>query len=467
MNFRLFSSLLSAGLLTACAVGPDYQRPALPVPADYPEGSGGARPVSAQWWKEFGDPRLDELVAVALSGNADLRLAAARVEEAAGGLQEVAGAQYPQVNATAAASQNQVSLNGYSPVTSFAGRDRVSFQAGLSTAFELDFWGRLRRASEAARAQLLGAREARQQVELGVVSSVVRAYALVLSADVQCASAESVRAVREEEARIISERLHLGAAGVNEQAQAQVLLSAAVAASSDARRARAQAEHLLGFLLGQPGFRLPAAEAGVPLSPAAPAVGLPSDLLRLRPDVLAAEQALVAANARIGYAKAAYFPSFTLTGALGSESRQLGELFGTGTGTSSAGLNVSVPLLDFGRTSARVRQAVAVQHQAAAAYEKTVLTAFREVRDALADVRETALAMQAAERREESAGQAYRIAEERRRQGQLSPFEFLTAQRLLAESRAAVARVRLDRVGAQVDLIKALGGSRVDQVAAR
>lgn len=467
MRNTLLPGLAAAFLLTACAVGPDYRRPDVPTPSAYPEGQGGEKAVSTDWWKGFGDPRLDEFVAIALKNNTDVRIAAARVEEAAAGLQEVAGAQYPQINANAAANQNQVSLNGYSPITSFAGRNRVSFQAGLSTSFELDFWGRLRRATEASRAQLLGADEARLQVELGVVSSVVRAYALVVSSDVQLAAAESVHAVRAEEARIIEERFNVGAAGANEQAQSQVALSAAVSALSDARRARAQAEHLLGFLLGQPDLKVASSVDRPAISPAPPAVGLPSDLLRRRPDVLAAEQTLVAANARIGFAKAAYFPTFSLTGALGTESRQLSTLFGSGNGTSAAGLNLGFPLLDFGRTSARVDQAVAAQRQAAAAYEKAVLTAFREVRDALSDVRETMVAMQAAERREQSAREAYRIAEERQRQGQLSPSEFLAARRLLAESQAAVARVRLDRIGAQVDLIKALGGARPDQVAAR
>lgn len=467
MNRFLFPGLTASLLLTACAVGPDYERPAVPTPASFPEGKGGKAAVSAEWWKGFGDARLNEFVAVALRNNTDVRIAAARVEESAASLQEVAGAQYPQINGTAAATQTQVSLNGYSPITTFAGRNRVSYQAGLSTSFELDFWGRLRRATEAARAQLLGAEEARLQVELGVVSSVVKAYSLVRSSEVQLAAAESVRAVRQEEARIVAERLAVGAAGANEEAQAQVALSAAVSAVSDARRSRSQAEHLLGFLIGQPDLVLKSAPAAAKISPPPPAVGLPSDLLRRRPDVVSAEQALIAANARIGYAKAAYFPTFSLTGALGTESREFTTLFGAGNGTSSAGLNMSIPLLDFGRTSARVDQAVAAQRQAAAAYEKAVLTAFREVRDALADVRETMVAMQAAERREKSAREAFRIAEERQRQGQLSPAEFLIARRLLAESQAAVARVRLDRIGAQVDLVKALGGARPDQVAQR
>jgi multidrug efflux system outer membrane protein len=213
--------------------------------------------------------------------------------------------------------------------------------------------------------------------------------------------------------------------------------------------------------VGRPDLVLPTA-GSVALVPPPPAAGLPVDLLRRRPDVLAAEQALVAANARIGYVKATYLPSFTLTGALGSESRDLAQLFTAASATSSLGVDLRAPVFDFGRGAARVEGAVALQHQAAATYEKAVLTAFREVRDALSDVRETIESARAAELREASAQEAFRVAEARRAVGQLPLAEHLLARRLLAESTAAVARVRHDRIGAQVDLIKALGGARVE-----
>lgn len=459
-------SALAACLLTACAVGPDYERPALPTATSFPEGKGGKAAIAADWWSGLGDVRLTQLVGLALKNNTDVRIAAARVEEASAGLADVAGAQLPAVNAGAGATRNVVSGDSYTSFTNY-GRTRKDYTAGLSTSFELDFWGKLRRASEAARAQLLSADEARRQVELGVVSSVVKAYALVRSADVQQASAQELLAVRDEELRIVQQRAKVGSAGANEVAQAEVARSAAVSALADARRARAQAEHLLGFLVGTPDLVLKPQLAGQGVTPPPPATGLPADLLRRRPDVIAAEQALVAANARIGYAKAAYFPTFSLTGAVGAESKEFASVFDQGNGTSVLGLNMSVPIFDFGRTAAKVDAAVAAQHQAAAAYEKAVLTAFREVRDALTDVRETMASAQAAARREKAAREAFRIAEERRKQGQLDPMEFLAARRLLAESQVAVARVRLERLGAQVDLVKALGGARPDVVPAK
>jgi len=465
MSKTLSLALLTC-LLTACAVGPDYQRPALPSAASFPEGKGGRATIASDWWVGLGDARLTELVEQALKNNTDVRIAASRVEEAAAGLADVAGAQLPAITAGGSATRNVVSNDAYTSISSF-GRTRNDFTAGLSTTFELDFWGKLRRASEAARAQLLSADEARHQVELGVVSSVVKAYALVRSADVQQASAQELLAVRDEELRIIQQRTQVGAAGANEIAQAEVVRSAAVSALSDARRSRAQAEHLLGFLVGTPDLVLKTQLTAQGTTPPPPATGLPAELLRRRPDVVAAEQALIAANARIGYAKAAYFPTFSLTGAVGAESKEFTSVFGQGNGTSLLGLNMSVPIFDFGRTTAKVDLAIAAQHQAAASYEKAVLNAFREVRDALSDVRETTASAQAAARREQAAREAFRIAQERRKQGQLDPLEFLAARRLLAESQVAVARVRLDRLGAQVDLVKALGGARPDVVPAK
>ena len=463
---KTLSLALVACLLTACAVGPDYQRPALPSAASFPEGKGGRATIASDWWVGLGDARLTPLVEQALKNNTDVRIAAGRVEEAAAGLADVAGAQLPAITGGGSATRNVVSNDAYTSISSF-GRTRNDYTAGLSTTFELDFWGKLRRASEAARAQLLSADEARHQVELGVVSSVVKAYALVRSADVQQASAQELLAVRDEELRIIQQRTQVGAAGANEMAQAEVARSAAVSALSDARRSRAQAEHLLGFLVGTPDLVLKTQLAAQGTTPPPPATGLPADLLRRRPDVVAAEQALIAANARIGYAKAAYFPTFSLTGAVGAESKEFTSVFGQGNGTSLLGLNMSVPIFDFGRTTAKVDAAIAAQHLAAAAYEKAVLNAFREVRDALTDVRETMASAQAAARREKAAREAFRIAQERRKQGQLDPLEFLSARRLLAESQVAVARVRLDRLGAQVDLVKALGGARPDVVPAK
>jgi multidrug efflux system outer membrane protein len=456
-----------AGCLGGCALGPDYVRPATPTAAAYPEAAPGGEAVRADWWKSFGDPELDALVTRALAANADLALAAARIEEASAVLGEAEGAAWPQVDAVATSQNIKLSEGGFNPNLAVSGRTRVNQRLGLSTAFEFDFWGRLRRAKEGARASLLAAQEARLVVRLGVGSAVVRAYALLRAADVQVAAAEEIVGVREEELSLLAKRARLGAAAPGELAAAEVARGEAVARRSDLRRARAGAEHLLGQLTAQPGL-LVAPRTGEGLSiPAAVAAGLPADLLRRRPDVVAAEQALVAANARIGFVKASRFPTFSLTGSLGRESRDLEALFGARNSSSALGLGINMPLLDFGRGASRVEGAVAQRQQAVAAYEQAVLNAFREVRDALVDVRETTEAAQAAERIAKASQEALRIARSRQGAGQSSPDELLTARRIFAESRVMVARVRADRLAAQVDLIRALGGARPDGEPAR
>jgi multidrug efflux system outer membrane protein len=463
---KILSQLFVVLFLTACAVGPDYERPSVPTDTAYAEKSDSTELISSEWWKGFGDEKLNDLMATALKANADIRIAAARVEQATASFEDVSGAQLPQIDGNAGYSKTKISEGGYNLINPTNGRNRSLYRAGLSTSFELDFWGKLRRATEGARAQLLAAQGARTQVELAITSSVVRTYAVLRSTDVQWQATQEVVRIRQEEQRIIEEKFKVGSVGATDRAQAEVNLAASISALSDAARSRAQAEHQLGFLIGQPNFTLPE-KFTTPLTlPRTPAAGLPSDLLRRRPDVFVAEQNLITANANIGYVKAAYFPTFSLTGALGNESRELTGLFSAGTSTSSVGLGLNIPVFDYGRTAARVEGAVAAQHQAAALYEKTVLNAFREVRDALVDVRETLAAAQAAERRESSAQEAFRVAQARQKQGQISPVEFLTARRLLAESQASVARVRFDRLGAQVDLIKALGGAPVDFVPA-
>ena len=338
--------ILSGVLLTACTVGPDYERPEVSLASKYPEAQAAGTAIEAQWWKGFGDAQLNQFVEKALVANADMRVAVARVEEASAGLDDVSGAQLPQIDAAGGYSRTKVSDGGYTPITATNGRTRSLYRAGLATSFELDFWGKLRRATEGAKAQLLGAQEARMQVELAVTSSVVRAYAALRSADIQAHAAEDIRAVREEERRVIEERIKVGSAGPNERAVAEINLASAIALQSDTARIRAQAQHLLGFLVGQPDLVVVNNSGALWQLPPAPAAGLPSDLLRRRPDVLVAEQALVAANARIGYAKASYFPTFSLTGTLGSESRSFSNLFSSASSTNSLGVDLRVPLLD-------------------------------------------------------------------------------------------------------------------------
>ena len=460
-------TLSAAALLAGCVLGPDYVRPATPATPAFPDAAPGGEEPRPAWWKSFGDPQLDALVTQALAANADLALAAARVEEALAVLGETEGAAFPQVDAVAASQRVKLSEGGFNPNLALNGRTRTNQRLALATAFELDFWGRLRRAEEGARARLLAAREARLVVELGVGAAVVRAYALLRAADAQVAAAEEIVAVRADESALLARRARLGAAAPGEIASAGVAQAEAVARRADLRRARAAAEHLLGQLTAQPALVLAPVGAAPMKAPAPVAAGLPADLLRRRPDVVAAEQALVAANARIGFVKASRFPTFSLTGSFGTESRDLEALFGPGNSAANLGLGVTMPVLDFGRGAARVDAAAAQRRQAAAAYEQAVLNAFREVRDALVDVRETAQAAEAAERLAASAAEALRIARARQAAGQAGPDEMLRARRVHAEAGLVVAGVKAARLVAQADLIRSLGGARPDLGPAR
>ena len=460
----LFRVLPWTVLLAGCAVGPDYVRPESGLPAAFAEGAGAPDRggLAADWWQGFGEPELNRLVGRALAANTDIQAAVARWEEADAQLADVAGAGVPAIDATGEADRFKVSSGTFLPVGGNApGRNRRIQRAGLVTSFELDFWGRLRRAEEAARAQMLAAEEGVAQVRLGLAVAVVRTYSALRTADASAAAAETIVAAREEGLRLARRRTDLGVAVPAEAARAEVALAAAAAGLAEARRTRAQAEHLLGFLTAEPALVVPRDARPLSSTPL-PAAGLPSDLLSRRPDVRAAEQALIAANARIGFAKAARYPSLTLTGALGTESRTFGGLFQSETATSDLGLDLRAPLFDAGRLAARVDAAIAAQHQAVAAYEGAARNAFREVRDALAEVRETALAAEAADRRETAAAEVLRVAAARGAAGQAPPTELLEARRAQAESQLAVARVRQERLEAQLALIRSLGGSRPD-----
>ena len=211
---KILPPVLVAVFLTACAVGPDYERPTVPTDTAYAEKSDSTETISSEWWKGLGDSKLNDLVATALKANADIRIAAARVEQATASFEDISGAQLPQIDGTAGYSKTKISEGGYNLINPTNGRNRSLYRAGLSTSFELDFWGKLRRATEGSRAQLLAAQGSRVQVELAITSSVVRTYAVLRSTDVQWQAAQEVVRIRQEEQRVIEEKFKVGSAGL-------------------------------------------------------------------------------------------------------------------------------------------------------------------------------------------------------------------------------------------------------------
>lgn len=462
VDSRVLPWLLVGSLLAGCVVGPDYRRPELTLPASYGEPSATASEPSPAlergWWKLFGDPLLDRLIDKALADNANLQAAVARIEQADAVMREAGAALLPEVDLDAAASRSRISGVSGTPLPAGTPLIRSNFQTALSTAFELDFWGKLRRASEAARAQALASRDARDTVALTLVSQTINAWLSLRALDAQLTVSRDTLASREENLRIIRSR---GARGLVSDLDLQQALGASASARSqiaELQRQRALAEHQLGALTGDLELKIAAADLRALPAPPLPPPGLPSELLDARPDVRQAEAQLAAANAQIGVAKAQLFPSISLTGSLGSQSQDLSKLFSGPAATWSFGLGLDFPLFDAGKRAARVDQATAQQKQALSNYQQVVRTAFTEVRDALAAVEQYARATQSLQEQVEAASRTLALAQKRYESGYSPYLEVLDAQRSANDSTLAYLRNRQAQLGAAVGLYAALGG---------
>jgi outer membrane protein, multidrug efflux system len=440
---RTLTFALVAALSGCAMVGPDYQRPAIDLPGAYPEAEraqSAALEVPADWWKSYNDPLLNDLVAAGLAGNSDVRLAAARIEEAEAALREANALFYPEIDGSATGSRSRVSTRtGAIPPSIPAIRTNYALTA--STSFELDFWGRLRRAAEAARAQYFATRYGRDVVALTLSAGIAQTYFAARSLDAQIiVSQESLQAA-DESLDIARKRFQAGLVpelDVNQAAANRAQLAAQI---TDLKRQRATAVHQLGVLTGRLDLKLEAGDLRALPAPPLPPAGLPSTLLERRPDVRQTEAQLVSANAQIGIARAAQFPTFSLTGALGRQSKDLDTLFNAGGGLWSIGLNIAGPIFD-----------------AAATYEKTARTAFREVSDALSNVGYAADAEKDLQERVDQARNSLKLANMRYKSGYSAYLEVLDAQRTLNDAQLAVVRNRQGYLGYTVDLMNALGG---------
>ena len=459
-KFRLAGALTAAMLLAGCAVGPDYLRPAAQLPEQHKEAAPQAAavaPINPEWWTLFGDAGLNALVAQALEANQDLQAAVARLEAAEAVARE-AGADYaPSVSLAASSSRQRSSgetFNGQRMGEATYNNRR----AALSLNYEVDLWGRVRRSNEAARAEALASRFGRDSLRLTLIGQLANEYLSLRSLDGQLEVTGQTLLSRQEALKIVKVRLDAGSASGLELAQAESALNAAQAQLSQLKRQRALAENQLGLLAGQPGLKIAAASLdNIPLPPTPPA-SLPSALLEARPDVRQAEEKLIAANARIGVAKAAYFPSIGLTGLWGGESIALSNLFGSGATIWSAAINLAMPIFDAGRTGARVDQASASQQESLANYRKTVQVAFKEVNDALVGLREYAEEETAYADQVAAAQRALDLAQARYASGYSGYMDLLDAQRTLNAAKLQYLASRRNRLGAAVDLFKALGG---------
>lgn len=454
-------ALALAVLLAGCAmVGPDYRRPQIDLPATYADGAtaqDAALKVPVDWWQLYRDPLLDDLVGSGLKNNADLRVAAARIEEAEAVLREANALFFPEIDGNAGAGRSKFSTRtGTLPPSIPA--IRSSFQLTATTTFELDFWGRLRRAAEAARAQYLATGYGRDVVALTLVAGIAQTYFAVRSLDAQILVSQETLQAAEESLAIARKRAEAGLVPELDANQAAANRAQLAAQITDLRRQRATTVHQLGVLTGRLDLKLDAGDLRQLPAPPLPPAGLPSTLLERRPDLRQAEAQLASATAQIGVARAAQFPTFSLTASLGRQTKELNDMFSSGAGLWSLGLNVLGPIFDAGRYAARTQQAEARARQSAASYEKAAQTAFREVSDALSNVSYASDAERDLQERVDQARNSLKLARLRYDSGYSAYIEVLDAQRTLNDAQLALVRNRQAYLAFTVDLMNALGG---------
>jgi multidrug efflux system outer membrane protein len=456
-------SLLGLGVglgigLGGCALGPDYERPELDLPVAYVQAvEEGESLANLPWWDLFQDPQLQSLIRVALEENQDLGIAAARIDEFRAVLGVTRAGQYPSLDLSATGGRTRPSENVFPG--GLAGETVDNYRLSADVFFEVDLFGRLRRATEAARGDLLATEEARRSLTISLVASVASNYMLLRDLDAQLEIARRTEAARRDTLGIIGARFDRGTVPRLDLNQAEIELAVATAAVAAAERAVAQTEHALSLLLGRnPGpivRGLPLQQQVVP--PSVPA-GLPSELLQRRPDVLAAEAALAAQTARIGVAEAARWPSLSLTGALGFESSELSALTASGSDFWSVGGGLLAPVFNAGRNRSRVEIEQARAAQALLTYEQAVQRAFAEVEDALVAVRTYRDEHAARTRQVEAARSAARLSRARYDGGVTSYLEVLDSDRSLFSAELAETQTLRQYLDAVIRLYKALGG---------
>ena len=463
MNKKIIAIATLASALTGCTVGPKYHRPAVAAPpafrGDITQPSSASL-ADSKWFEVFKDEQLQNLIRTALEQNYDVREAAARVEAARASLGITRADQYPNVSVGANVTTERFARNGSFTVPVGFEQDRTfgTVSANL-LSYEVDIWGRLRRATEAARADLLATEEGRKAVITTLVSDVSAAYFNLLELDLEMEIAKRTLATRQDSLRIIQTRENRGLATRLDVRQAEQLVQVAQQTIPSLEQRIEQTENQISLLVG--GNPAPVLRTHKlteqELPPAVPA-GLPSSLLERRPDITAAEQNLIAANATIGVAKAAYFPQISLTGLLGFQSNQLSSLFTGPNKVWQFTPQVAQPVFTAGRLKSNVRLAEAQQKIALVQYERTIQTAFREVSDSLVQYQKVREIRGDQETLVATLQDRSRLSYRRYQGGVDTLLSALDADRDLFDSELRLAQIRRDELVSVVQLYRALGG---------
>jgi len=449
---------------SACTVGPNYKRPVVNLPDAY---RGSAPPAATaadqpsigdqEWWQLFQDEQLQKLIRTALRQNFDVRIAAARVAEARAQLGITRADQFPQLDASALAERERVSASPVPfPLQEY---ERNVFQVGGSASWEVDFWGRFRRATEAARATLAATEWGRRAVVTSLVAQVAEAYFRLRAIDFNLDIARQTLASRQESLRLTRVRASGGASSELDVRQAEQLVFGASATIVDLERQAEQQENLISLLLGNDPAAVPRGRTltDQPLIPEVP-TGLPSALLEHRPDIVEAEQTVVAANANIGVARANYLPELSLTGSGGLQSAALSSLLTGPAAFFTAGASLIQPVFTAGRTRSQVELAKARHEEALLAYQQTILQSLRDVSDALIAYRRDREFREQQQLLTRSADDALRLTTVRYQGGASSYLEVLDADTRLFAAQLVLAQAQLNERLALVQIYRALGG---------
>jgi multidrug efflux system outer membrane protein len=445
--------------LAACAIGPDYRRPTISTPQAWRiEEKEAVDFANTAWWEQFNDPVLNDLIAVSLKENKDLKVATARVEEYVGRYWVGRSQLFPQVYGSGNGGRQRSTERGPNPVPSYIDNPYTIYQGAFSGSWEIDVWGRLRRLNEAARADLLSTEEGRRSVILTLVASVANSYVSLRDLDKQLVIARQTAKSREDSYELFKIRFEGGVISELELSQVRSEYELAMSKIPSLEKLIAFQENALSLLLGRnPGY-IPRGKTIDELTlPSVPS-GLPSAILERRPDIRQAEQDLIAANARMGAAKALFFPAISLTGIFGWSSTDLSMLFSGPSQTWNWAGTFTAPIFTGGSILGNYKATQAYREQALLRYEKAIQNAFREVDDALVDQKRTREQLMSQQKQVEALRDYASIARLRYENGYTSYIEVLDAERSLFNAELSYTETQGALFQALVDLYKAMGG---------
>jgi len=453
--------ILSIVIFAGCSIGPNYQRPDIDAPQSWRISEKEVNTlVNTLWWEQFNDPILNSLIETALRNNRDIKIASARIEEFIGKYSIVRSALFPQIGTSGTYGRQKISeLTGISPIEKTALDPMLnSSQLLLTSSWEIDLWGRLRRSTESARAILLSKEEAKRAIISTLVTSVASAYIDLRDLDKQLQIAIQTASVREKSYNLFKIRFEGGLISELELNQVKSEYEQALATIPQFEKNIVQAENYLSILLGQNPDTIKRGKSIDQLVlPSVPS-GVPSDILMNRPDILQAEQELISANANIGVARSLYFPNISLTGVFGFASNDLSDLFKGPARTWSWSVPVTMPIFTAGSIEGQIKSAEAQQGQALLHYQQVIQSAFREVEDALIDYKKTRQKIEAQSRQVESLKNYARIARIRYDNGYTSYIEVLDAERSLFSAELLYTKTQRDLFLSLINIYKSMGG---------